>query len=165
MTKLYELTNSVIGLRMMVDDEAIDEQSFLDTLEAIEGEIEVKAENLLKFERELLADVDALDTEIKRLTMRKNTIKNRTDALREYLRTNMERMEIEKIACPFFVITLRKASPVLVVEDEGAIPAKYFVTIPATQRLDKKATLDALKAGEQIPGALIGESKRSLLIK
>jgi len=165
MTKLYELTNSVIGLRMMADDDAIDEQSFLDTLEAIGGEIEVKAENLLKFERELLADVDALEAEIKRLAMRKNTIKNRTDSLREYLRSNMERSGIEKIACPFFVITLRKASPVLVVEDEAAIPAKFFVTIPATQRLDKKATLDALKAGEQIPGAVIGESKRSLLIK
>lgn len=165
MTKLYELSNNVIALRAMVDDEAIDEQTFLDTLESIEGELEVKAENLLKFERELLADVEAIDAEIKRLTRLKSARANRANALREYLRDNMERSQIDKIACPFFVITLRKPTPVLVVDNEDDVPPRYFDKVPATRKLNRKRALDDLKAGKKVKGCSLGESKRSLLIK
>ena len=165
MTKLYELTNNVVGLRLMLDDETIDEQTFTDTLESIEGEIEIKAENLLKFEREILAEVAAVEEEIKRLTRIKNARKNRADNLREWLRMNMVKSEIDSIACPFFTITLRKASKVLVVDTVELIPPRFWVKIPATKRLDKKMALDALKAGKKVPGASIGESKRGLVIK
>lgn len=164
MTKLYELTNAVIGLRAMIDDESIDEQTFLDTLESIEGEIEVKAENLLKFERELLADVDAVNNEIKRLQRIKTARANRAAALREYLRLNMLNSGIDKIACPFFSITLKKAAPILVVEDDSLIPKRYFEVV-TTRKLKRKELLDDLKAGKGIKGASIGESKRALLIK
>ena len=165
MTHMYELSNSVIGLRNMLDDESIDDQTFADTLESIEGEIEIKAENLLKFEREVLADVSAIDAEIKRLTKIKNVRKNRADSLREYLRSNMERSEIDKIACPFFAITLRKATKILIVDDEAVIAPRFFDKIPASKKLNRKRALDALKAGKKVAGCSLGSSKRSLLVK
>lgn len=162
--KLYELSNNVIGLRDMLDDEMIDDQTFLDTLEGIEGEIEAKTENLLKFEREILADVSAIDAEIKRLTRIKSARQNRAKALREYLRFNMDRSGITKIASPMFTATLKAPSKVLVVENEDEIPEEYW-RVKTTRSLDRKAVLDALKEGVEIPGATIGESKRALLVR
>jgi hypothetical protein len=165
MTKLYELSNNVIGLRAMLDDESIDEETFLDTLESIEGELETKAENLLKFEREILADVSAVDAEIARLTKIKTVRTNRAKALREYLRFNMEKSGINKIACPYFSITLAKARDVAVIETPELIPPRYWDKVPATRKLVKKRVLDDLKAGKKVVGASLGKAKRTLLVK
>ena len=50
MATLYELTNDFLTVYGMID-EGYDEQVILDTLEAIEGDIEVKAEGYAKLIR------------------------------------------------------------------------------------------------------------------
>ena len=44
--KLYEIANDYLALVQAVEDEEIPEEAISDTLEAIEGEIEVKADNI-----------------------------------------------------------------------------------------------------------------------
>ena len=46
--KLYELTEQYDGVMNLLYDGETDEQTILDTLEAIEGEIEDKADNYAK---------------------------------------------------------------------------------------------------------------------
>ena len=59
MSNLYQLTNNYETVLNMLYDEDADEQMILDTLEAIEGEIEDKADNYAKIIKELEAKQNA----------------------------------------------------------------------------------------------------------
>lgn len=159
--KLYELTGQLGELSNM----DMDPEMLADTVEGIEGELALKAEGLLSVVANIGSDVDAIDLEIKRLQARQKTMKSRQEWLREYLRFNMDIKDIEKISCPLFTITLRKAPVVANVDNEDLIPPRFFKKIPATRKLVKKDVLDALKAGKKVPGAVLGFGKRGLIIK
>ena len=163
MTHLYELSEQMIGLQALMDDDECD-IDLTDTLDALEGDLQVKSEGLLAFVANIGSDVDAIDHEIKRLKARKTTMTNRQDSLREYLRSNMDKADINRIDCPLFSITLSKARPVAVITNANVLPAEYTVTKTTTAPV-KAEILKALKAGAEIPGAELGESKRSLTIR
>ncbi len=156
--KLYELTAQYRGLAELSD---IPEDALRDTLEGLEGEIQIKAENLLMVVSNMGADTTAIDTEIKRLQARKKAITNRQQSLRDYLRHNMAESGISKIKCPLFTITLGKGRPMVVIEDESKLPNQYVATTIAPM---KAKILNALKSGTKIPGAVLGESAESLRI-
>jgi len=158
MTTLYELTTQLQALR----DLDIDEQTLADSLEGTEGAIQVKAENMAKVMEGMQADILALKTEEKRLATRRQSLEARQKWLREYLRSNMEHAGITKISCPLFTISLAKPRPVASVIDEDALPDEYVVV---TRRPDKRAILDALKAGLDVPGAQLDEGKPALMIR
>jgi hypothetical protein len=159
--KLYELAAAVDKLH---DDDSIDEQTLKDTLESIEGDISDKGINIVKLSNAWESDIDAIDAEIKRLQLRKKSLKSRADGLREYLKHNMQRSGISKIGCPLFTITLKKGRSVVNISDESLIPDDY-VNVKTTVSPDKVAILKALKAGEAIEGAELSEGQPSLVIK
>ena len=64
---IYELTEDYMNLLAMAEDPDIDEQAFMDTLEGIEGALEDKADGYAKVMKQLEANADGLDAEIKRL--------------------------------------------------------------------------------------------------
>lgn len=140
------------------------ENALADSLEGIEGAIEVKAEALLQVVSGLEGDTGAIDSEIKRLQQRKGIIKNRADQLKGYLKANMQHSGINKISCSLFQITLSKPRPMVVVSDEKDIPDD-FVRVTEVRKPDKKAIIAALKNGDEVPGCVLGESQRALLIK
>jgi DNA mismatch repair ATPase MutS len=63
--KLYEISQNYSQLLDMAD--VLDEQTFQDTLQAIEEVLEDKVENIGKFVRCLDADIEAIKSEEKRL--------------------------------------------------------------------------------------------------
>ena len=132
MTTLYTLTGQYLALAELADDPDMPEGALADSLEGIEGEIEIKAQALLQVVSGMEGDTTAIDNEIKRLQARKAVITNRAASLKEYLRTNMEQSGIDKISCPLFQITLAKARPMLVVNNEAEIPEKYIKTVTTT---------------------------------
>lgn len=163
--KLYELTEQHKELEKLAETSDEDmAQALADTFEAIEGEFEEKAISLVTVANNLSADTDALDTEIKRLQARKKTIQNRQESMREYLRANMESCGISNIKCPLFSITLGKPRQIVLITDEDKIPTDYL-NIKTSISPIKADILKALKSGETIPGAELGESKASLTIR
>lgn len=160
--KLYELTGKYLELLALAQDPDVPEEAFLDTVEGLEGEIQLKAENVVKFIMSLEGSIDAVKKEIQRLTARKRTLENRDQGIREYLRRNMDVSGISRIECNLFLISLAVGRPVVVIEDEEQIPEEYLVI---TTRPDKAKILSDLKAGKEIPGASLGTSKPSLRIR
>ena len=164
MTKLYELTGQYLALSELADDPDMPAQALQDSLEGLEGEIEMKAQALLQVTAGMKGDIYSIEDEIKRLQDRKRVIENRRQSLRDYLQRNMEATGITKIACPLFQITLAKGRPMVVVEDENQIPDEYVKTT-VVKAPRKAEIMAALKSGEAVPGCVLGESKQSLRIK
>lgn len=162
MTTLYELTGQYLSLAQLADDPDMPPEALADSLEGLEGEIEIKAQALLQVVAGMEGDTVAIDAEIKRLQDRKRVIQNRANRLRDYLYRNMVATGISKIDCPLFHITLTKPRPTVVIEDESRIPDQYMKTTKAPVKAD---ILKALKAGEDVPGCVLGESKQGLIIR
>ena len=164
MTSLYDLSGQYLALAELADDPNMPPEALQDSLEGLDGAIEVKAQALLQVVAGMEGDTGAIDAEIKRLQERKRIIDNRAQRLRQYLFDNMQATGITKISCPLFAITLAKGRPVVVIDAEEEIPDEYTKT--TVTRVPVKADiLKALKAGEKVPGCYLGESKQSLRIK
>jgi hypothetical protein len=163
-TSLYDLTGKYLELAELADDPNMPEDALADTLEGLEGEIEIKAQALLQVVSGMDGDTTAIDHEIKRLSARKSVIQNRAKRLKQYLHDNMMATGINKISCPLFQITLSKPRPMVVVDNADLIPDSFIKTTIHKAPI-KADILAALKKGEAVPGCVLGESKRALLIK
>jgi hypothetical protein len=165
MTALYTITEQFKELAVLA--ETADEDlavALRDTMEAIEGEFQEKGKAIAMVTLNIDGDLEAIQSQIDRLTERKRIITNRKESLKEYLRTNMDAAGITKITHPLFTITCGKGKPVVVIDDEKAIPDE-FVSVKVTSSPDKAAIAKAIKAGQEVPGAHTEIGKSSISIK
>lgn len=145
MTQLYAMTAQMAELAAMLDtdDEGL-KQAIQDTMGGIQGEFEIKAENIVMLRRNIEGDILAIDSEIDRLTELKRIKNNSINQLGEYLRKNMEAAEIKSIKRPLFTITLAAGSERVVVDKEDEIPDDFTV-VKTSIAPDKKAIASRLK--------------------
>ncbi|TWC17126.1 viral Gp157 protein [Pseudomonas sp. SJZ085] len=165
MTALYTITEQFKELAALA--ETADEDlavALRDTMEGIEGEFQEKGKAIAMVTLNIDGDLEAIQSQIERLTERKRIITNRKESLKEYLRTNMEASGITKITHPLFTITCGKGKPIVVIDDEKAIPDD-FVNVKVTSAPDKAAIAKAIKEGKEVPGAHTEIGKSSISIK
>lgn len=165
MTRLYELTAQFKELSALAD--TADEDlavAVRDTLEAVEGEFQEKGKAIAMIALNIDGDLEAIQSQIDRLTERKRIITNRKESLKEFLRENMDASGITKIAHPLFTITCGKGKPSVVIDDQNAIPDKYM-RVTTNMAPDKAAIAKAIKEGEEVPGAHSEIGKSSISIK
>ena len=162
---LYELTEDYMNLLALAEDPDIDEQAFMDTLDGIEGAIEVKAENYAKIMRQLEADAAACDAESKRLKNKSKTIDNNIKRMKQALQFAMQATGKTKFKTALFSFGIQK-NPASVVMDETYIeniPERFLVR--KDPEINRKAIRDAINAGEDLTGLAHLESTESLRIK
>lgn len=96
-------------------------QAWFDTLDGMEQEFTLKAENTAQYIKSLKAEADAMDAEIKKLQQRSKSRKNRIDWLKQYLMQCMEIMHLKKVDGVQARITLRNNAPSVKIVDELAL--------------------------------------------
>ncbi len=165
MPHLYELSTQMKGLQLLIDGGEMSADVLADTLQGLTGDLVAKGKDVLLFMANLKGDIEAFDSEIKRLTARKKTLTNNRDWLSNYLRSNMIECTITKIESPVFTATLRKAGKMVEITSEKDLPVSYQTMIPASWTINKKQILKDLKAGVEIPGARMIDAKQGLTIK
>jgi hypothetical protein len=165
MTALYTITEQFKELAELAENADEDLAIALrDTMEGIEGEFQEKGKAIAMVTLNIDGDLEAIQSQIDRLTERKRIITNRKESLKEYLRTNMEASGITKISHPLFTITCGKGKPIVVIDDEKAIPDD-FVSVKVSSAPDKAAIAKAIKDGVEVPGAHTEIGKSSISIK
>lgn len=146
--KLYELSQAYNEIIEMAD--VMDEQTFTDTLAAIEEAIEVKAENYAKLIRSIELGVNALKDEEKRLAERRQSLEKKVSILKTTLKDNMEAVGTAKIKSNLFTVWVQNNPPSVEITDETQLEA---FSVPQPPKLDKKAIAAALKDGVELNGA------------
>lgn len=165
MTALYQIGKEFQQLAVLA--ETADEDMAVaihDTMGAIKAEFEDKGKAIAMLALNIDGDLEAIQSQINRLTERKRIINNRKEALKEYLRTNMEASGITKISHPLFTISLGKGRPIVVVDNEKDIPDDYM-NVKVTSSPDKAMIAKAIKEGVEVPGAHSETGKSSISIK
>jgi len=156
--KLYELADAYRSL----DNLDLDDEVVKDTLEAIEGSIEAKAESIVRVIKGMEANANAIDAEIVRLEKRKQAVNNRASGLRDYLRINMMKIGLKKIRGGLVDVCVMPGVESVSVDDESSIPDEFMRIKSVPNKVEIKA---AIKRGEVVAGASLKIGETSLQIR
>lgn len=164
MPALYEISGRYSELLERLYDPDLPEDTVLDTLEGIEGEMQDKAENIAALCCELEATAAAIKEAENRQKERRVAMENKAARLRKYLLDAMLQTGNPKFETPRFRIAIRQNPESVDVLDESAIPRDYYREVPAKLELDKTLVKTALKDGFAVPGCALKRTQ-SLSIK
>ena len=157
----------------IIEDLEAYRQSYLtawfDSLTALEGEFNEKAENVAVYIKNLTADINEMKAEEKRLKSRRVSAENQVERMKKYLINSMQAIGVKKISMPRARITLRLNAESVVIENEKALidwAMRHDETILKYQEPEPKKTdiKELLRMGEKIPFARL-ERKESVTIK
>lgn len=145
------------------------QQAWFDTLEGIEGEFEVKAENIACFIKQLSGELDMLKKEKAAFERRRKAKERQIEWLKTYLLTCMQKIHRVKIETGRATISIRNNAESARFESEKAFvewAVKNAETLLryAEPEINKTAVKAALKAGKKLPGASL-ERTQSITIK
>ena len=147
---LYELTENFLAVQTSIEEGNTD---LIDTLEAIEGAIEVKAQGIIAVTRNITSQIEAIKAEEKRLADMRKARENHLKRLKEYVLDNMQQTGKQQIKTELGVMRIQASPARLVVHKPEDVPAEFQTIIPEHYEIDSERVKEALKAGKVVPGA------------
>lgn len=107
-------------------------------------ELDKKIEGTALYQKNLSAEIDALDKEIQALTERKEKKEKLKKSIEKYLSDYLINNEIFKFETPKVLIKFRKSTKVNVT-DQSKVPAEFIKTVTKVEeKVDKKAVSNFL---------------------
>lgn len=161
---LFELKNEherLLAQAINLETGEIRDEEALALFEKNEHDLDQKAIAYAIVIKTLNAQAVAIEAVIEPLTHRKNVLYNEVERLRDNLRV-LGVQEDFKAVDPRATVSVRGGLVIAEIVNETAIPKKYFET---RQLLKKGDVLAALKAGEKVRGARLGQGKRVVTIR
>ena len=166
MSTLYELTGQMQALLALMEDPDVDPQIIEDSLEAVSGEIEVKADGYARVMAELEARKAAVKAEKDRLAALESSLGKNIDRMKESLKTSMIATGKTKFKTDLFSFNIQKNPPRVVIDDPDRIPEGFL--IPQPPKVDTASIKESLKsvdAAEMWNGICHLEQGESLRIR
>lgn len=151
---LYEIDQAIIdALEGAIDPETgeVMDDALLASYEKLQEDRDAKIENIGLFIKNLEAEADAVKLEAKKLTARAKASENKAEHLRSYLQW---RLAGEKFTTPKLKISYRNSKKVNITDLE-ALPEEFLRY--KEPEPDKTKIKDAIKAGQDVPGAEVVE--------
>ena len=162
--KLYDINHEILILESHMEAaEAADQpapQVWKQHLDDLKIDRHIKIENCGIMIKNWTALAESIKAEEQALKRRREILENRAEWLKNYLQFNLE--PGEKYDAGRVQLSWRKSQAVEIV-DEFKIPDDYIKVKYQTQ-IDKEAIKEKLKAGEEIPGAIL-VTRQNLSIK
>lgn len=161
---LFEIAREYRHITDVLMDSGADEQTLKDTLEGEAWPLELKAQNYGFVIRNLQATAASIKEAEEQMKARRQAIEKRSAALVERLKTGLEIAGVSKLETPHFALTIKKNPPSVDIWDERQIPAEFMRTPepppPPAPVPDKAAIKEAIKAGREVPGAMLAQGTR-----
>lgn len=154
--RLYELSTAYNAILQQLEDADETQLEMLtDSLECVQASIEVKVDGISKMLK-IISDTSAIDAEIDRLQKMKRSAQSKERWLKSYLQSQMELMATDHIKTELFDVRLQNNPPSVDDYDPALIPATYQ---KITYDIDRRKILEDLKAGKEVPGCALKQSK------
>lgn len=164
--KLYEISDNYTALLNQlgeqVDTDGVIPDAIGHALSQLEETFEIKAVNVAAYIRTLEAESAAIGEVKKSMERRMNSLSNQALRLRDYLKAEMERAEILNVHNPWLNVTIRNNPSTVVISDATKLPDEFTETITNIKIL-KTEIAQALKSGQEVPGAYLEQSTRLVI--
>lgn len=165
--KLYEINQEIERILNGEDERCIDENGEPDIEKAkellthLDEELDLKAENIAVFVKNLSNDEMGIDSEIANLQKRKNAIRKKRERAQEYLKELMLNYGKRCVESPRVTVKVTSRNQLEYSEDE--IPQGWYRE-KVVRELDKQLIKDAVRQGEIIQG-VVETKKHYITIK
>lgn len=152
-------------LREALDNQEVDlrtgEIIGWEKVDALQLQAMDKVEGVCAYIKRMETLSDEMAAAIKSIQDRKRVLEAKAKGLRSYVMVNMKAMGVKKIECAQMRVTVVPTQGQLTITKLEDVPAK-FITVEMVKTPDKTAIKKAIKAGEEVPGAMLraGESLR-----
>ena len=161
MASLYDISAQYRADAARLADLDLPAEVVTDTLDAMSGDLEVKAQNVVMYALNLQASAAAIKEAEEQMAKRRKAIENRAKHMLDYVHGCMETAEAQRIECPYFRLAIQAKPPSVDVYEPGLLPATYMTQPVAPDPApDKRAIADAIKAGKEVPGARLVHGTR-----
>ena len=139
-----------------------DEDTLRDTLEGLSSLPEMLACALRSYLDDI-ALTAALGIRINDMQERISRFEQRAEKKRALITSVMERADLKKLAEPDFTVSIRATPPSLKVNDETEIPRDFWK--PQPPKLDRQGLTAALRRGQSVPGAVLGNGQATISVR
>lgn len=156
MNILYELTAEYMEVLQMAESDEVETQVIIDTLEGIQGEIEVKADAYAKIIKTLEGQADAIKKEEDRLAKKRKSIETNVSNMKVSLENAMIAMNKKKFKTTLFDFNIQKNPASLVIDTPEAVPDDFKIT--QEPKIDNAKIKELLKT-QELPFAHLSYSE------
>jgi hypothetical protein len=164
MASLYNLTAEFMQIAEQLEEMDLDQETFTDTLESLQIPIENKAENIIKFAKNLEAMAEARKAEAKRLTEQAAKDLKKAERLIAYLDHSLQMLNQKQLTAGIFELKYKTGSEIVQV-DETQLPKEFWKVETVEKPFDKPTLKKYLKEGLEIPGVKVIRNADKLVIK
>lgn len=160
---LYMISANYRAILQMALDEGLDaDEELREALINIRGELQEKVDNLCYVIRALNEEEESLRAEAARLAEKATARANKAARLKEYLMGNLNAAGVTKVRAPHFTVSIVQGRETAAIDSEDQIPQNFW---KVETTLKKRDLIDALKSGDEIPGARLTRGEPYILIK
>lgn len=138
---------------------AIDSQTFLDTMQSLEGGLVDKAKRVGAYIRNTKAMAQQIKDAESDMAKRRKSLESHAKGLEDYLLNNMIESGITEINSPWFDLKIKKTPAAVKIADNIKLPEE-FLTIKTIEAPDKTALKAALNSGQKINGVSLVAGQR-----
>ena len=159
---MFDLRGQFLELLDMSMDPEADQEILQDTMDALAGEIEVKADDYAAVMRSLDNRIKMYKAEAKRLKDAADYMQANYDRMKQTIKETMEIMEVDELDGAYNHFKIVKNGGIQPLKITGDVPESYTkITIaPDNEKIRK-----ALEAGEKLDFAYLEERGTHLSIK
>lgn len=148
---LFELTAEYKYILELAEDPEADPDIISTHLEEITLDIKDKADNIAHVLTQLSGDIETIKKEEERLYRVRTRLTGNMERLKVYLENSMRETGMVKFKTAYHSFRIQKNPQSVRILEGETIPEKYL--IPQPPKVDKRAILADMKAGEELPFA------------
>lgn len=158
---LYELAADYRRIVERLESTQDDEQAIADTLEGEAYPLQVKAQGVAYYVKNSEAMAEALKKAEAEMAARRKRFEKAAERGKQYIHDCMVMAGMTKIECEHFALTIKKNPPSVDVFEPELVPIEFTTLPPPPEAVpNKKAIAEALKDGQDVPGARLVHSTR-----
>ena len=162
---LYKITNKFVEIMEKVQEGELTETEYNELGMELAQELQNKSSNIIAYIKNSEYLLESIKIEEKRLADMRKAGENKLEKFKQYVKENMEKLEIEKIPTELGTLSVIKNPISVEIKDEYEIPNEFKEEI-VTTKINKTAIKNHFKeTGEVLPGVEIVSAKTSLRIK
>lgn len=148
--KIYELTRNYQNLEVLLDNESVDNAVLKEEMDKIVDTIGVKFTNIQRIITNYKAIAEKQKEEEDRIRKKRQANEKKIEVLREYMLTNLEKLENKKLKTDSYTFSTKKVESVVV--DLDLLTEEYY---KITKTADKTKIKQDIKSGKEVNGAKI----------
>lgn len=145
---LYNITNKFIEIMDKVTEGELSEEEYNELGEELAVELQNKSSNIIGYIQNIESFINAIKVEEVRLSEMKKTAEKKLAKFKEYVKENMERLEVTEIPTGLGNLKIAKNPMSIEIENEEEIPGE-FKKVEMNIKVDKTAIKNILKKQEK----------------